>query len=104
MKSFDCKQCKVSAERSIFLTGLFKKLSRGGETHSDTATVTSRRMVSARFPTPGNTWDHVVTVSLSDGSEAELFVTQEQFQNLSEGQQGQLTWEGENLLSFEAKE
>lgn len=103
MKSFDCKQCKVSAERSIFLTGLFKKLSRKGESCSDTATVLSRRLVSARFPTPGNTWDHMVTFTLSDGSEAELFVSQEQFQSLAEGQQGLLTWEGENLTGFESK-
>lgn len=101
MKSFDCKQCKVSAQRSIFLTGLFKKLSRGGEERTDTATVISRRMASARFPTPGNTWDHLVKFTLSDGRETELFTTAEQFQALAEGDRGTLTWEGETFLRFE---
>lgn len=104
MKSFDCKQCKVSADRSIFLTGLFKKLSRGGTEQSEEATVVSRRMASARFPTPGNTWDHLVTFRLSNGTEAELFVTEDQFQQLKEGQCGILTWEGETFLNLESLE
>lgn len=104
MKSFDCKQCKVSADRSIFLTNLFKKMSRGGKEQTADAAVFSRRMASARFPTPGNTWDHWVKFVLADGGEAELIVTEDQYNALSEGQQGVLTWEGESLLSFEAKE
>jgi hypothetical protein len=101
MKSFDCKQCKVSAQRSIFLTGLFKKLSRGGKERQAEATVLSRRMASARFPTPGSTWEHCVKFSLADGGEVEILAPEDQFQNLTEGMVGILTWEGENLLSFE---
>lgn len=101
MKSFDCKACKVSADRSIFLTNLFKKLSRGGKQHSDTATITSHRMTTARFPTPGSTWNYLVTFTLSDGSEVELHTLEVQYETIKDGQKGLLNWEGENLLSFE---
>ena len=103
MKSFDCKQCKVSADRSIFLTKLFKKLSRGGKEQTAEATVLSRRLASARFPTPGNTWDHWVTFSLPEGIEVKLIAPEDIFQSLNPGQAGLLTWEGENLLCFETK-
>lgn len=101
MKSYDCKQCKVSADRSIFLTNLFKKLSLGGKEQTAEATVLSRRLASARFPTQGNTWDHWVKFSLADGTETELLVTEGAYHSLPEGASGILTWQGENLLGFE---
>lgn len=101
MKSFDCKQCKVSAERSIFLTNLFKKLSRGGKEQTAPATVSGRRLASARFPTQGSTWDHWVKFVLADGTEVELLTTESQFHTLPEGASGTLIWLGEALLSFE---
>ena len=101
MKSFDCKQCKVAADRSIFLTGLFKKLSRGGKEQTAQATVIHKRMASARFPTPGNTWDRIVKFRFSDGKERELYLPEDAFKALSEGAQGQLTWEGDSFLHFE---
>ena len=104
MKNFDCKQCKVSAERSIFLTKLFKKLSRSGEARTMDAEVVSKRIASARFPTPGNTWDHLVLFRLSDGTETELIAAAERFDGLTPGQRGSLTWEGDNILSFTEKE
>ena len=101
MKSFDCKQCKVSADRSIFLTNLFKKLSRGGKQQTCEATVLSRRIASARLPTQGNTWDRWIKFSLADGREIEVIVPEEVFCELSDEQKGILTWEGETLLIFE---
>ena len=65
MKNYDCKQCKVAADRSIFLTNLFKKLFRGGKKKTIEATVLSRRLASARFPTQGNTWDRWIKFSLA---------------------------------------
>ena len=100
MKSYDCKQCKVAADRSIFLTGLMKKLNLGGKEKTSQATVLSRRVASARFPTQGNTWDHWVSFSLEDGSEVEIAVPEAQYQKLTEGQTGLLTWKGDTLLSF----
>lgn len=104
MKNFDCKQCAASARQSQTLTIFFKKLSRRGKERSDTATVKSRRMSTARFPTPESTWNYLVTFTLSDGSEVELYTLEVQFRELKDGQNGLLHWEGENFLSFEAQE
>lgn len=104
MKNYDCKACKVSADRSIFLTSLFKKLSRGGKVRTMEASVLSRRLASARFPTKGSTWEYWVKFSLADGAEVELIADKDVFGTLVEGQNGILTWEGETILSFEPKE
>lgn len=104
MRNFDCKQCKVSAERSIFLTKLFKKLSRSGEAHTEAGVVLSKKLTSARFPTPGSTWDHLVTFQLQNGNHQELIVPEELFSQLTPGKTGTITWEGENLLSFDERE
>ena len=104
MKSYDCKQCKVSADRSIFLTNLVKKLGFGGKKRRSEATVVSKRLASARFPTQGSTWDYWVTFRLADGTEAELLVSEEQFHGLTEDASGTLTWQGDTLLSFEETE
>lgn len=104
MKSFDCKSCKVSADRSIFLTKLFKKLSRSGEAQSSAAMVTALEMTTARFPTPGNTWDYLASFTLEDGSPMQLNTTEEQYHALKTGATGVLTWEGENFLCFEITE
>ena len=100
MKSYDCKQCKVAADRSIFLTNFFKKLRRGNRERTAEATVVSKRFASARFPTQGNTWDRWVKFSLADGSELELLADADLFELLKEGQTGLLTWGGENLMQF----
>ena len=101
MKSFDCKQCAVGARQSQTLTSFFKKLSRGGKEKTDTATVKSHRMTTARFPTPESTWNYLVTFTLSDGSEVELHTLEAQYNELKDGQTGNLTWEGETFLRFE---
>lgn len=102
MKSFDCKQCAVSAHQGQTLTSFFKRLIRGGKARTGTATVKGHRMASARMPTADSTWDHWVTFALTDGGEMELIVQEAQFRELKAGQTGLLTWEGETLLSFDA--
>ena len=101
MKNFDCKQCAASARQGQTLTTFFSKFWRRGKQRSDTATVKSHRMMSARFPTPESTWNYLVTFTLSDGSEVELYTLEVQFHELKDGQTGNLTWEGENFLSFD---
>lgn len=101
MKSFDCKACKVSADRSIFLTKLVKKLKWGAKERTCTATVASKRMDMARFPTPESTWNYLITFTLEDGSKVELHTLEVIYQAVAEDETGLLTWEGENLLSFE---
>lgn len=101
MKSFDCKACAVGARQSQTLSQFFKKLSRGGKEKTDTATVKSHRMTTARFPTPESTWNYLVTFTLESGTEVELHTLETQYKELQDGQTGKLTWEGENFLSFE---
>lgn len=101
MKSFDCKSCAVGARQSQTLSQFFKKLSRGGKEQSGTATVKSHRMTTARFPTPESTWNFLVTFTLADGKEVELHTGESQYKQLQDGQNGTLTWEGENYISLE---
>ena len=101
MKSFDCKACAVGARQSTTLSQFFKKLSRGGKEKTDTATVKSHRMEMARFPTPESTWNWLVTFTLADGKEVELYTTESQYKELTDGQSSTLTWEGENFVGFE---
>lgn len=104
MKNYDCKQCKVAADRSIFLTKLFKKLGSRGKEQTAGAMYLSRRLVSARFPTQGNTWDYWMTFSLAEGNTLELLASKEAFDSLQAGQSGILTWSGDALLRFDPKE
>jgi hypothetical protein len=45
-----------------------------------------------------------VKFSLADGSEVELITADDQFETLTEGQSGTLSWEGETFLTFTRKE
>ena len=101
MKNFDCKACAVGARQSTTLSQFFKKLSRGGKEKTSAATVKSHRMDMARFPTPESTWNYLVTFTLADGTEIELHTLEVQFKELTDGQTGNLTWEGETFLSFD---
>lgn len=101
MKSFDCKACAVGARQSTTLSQFFKKLSRGGKEKTSPATVKSHRMEMARFPTPESTWNWLVTFALPDGKDVELHTLEVQYKELTDGQSGTLTWEGETFLSFE---
>ena len=101
MKSFDCKACAVGARQSQTLSQFFKKLSRGGKEQTSTATVKSHRMEMARVPTPESTWNYLVAFTLADGKEVELYTLEAQYKELQDGQNGTLTWEGENFLSFD---
>lgn len=101
MKNFDCKQCAVSARQSMTLTRFFKNLVRRGTAQSAVAIVRSHRMAAARVPTPGSTWDHLVTFILPEGREVELHTLEVQYDAIQDGETGLLRWEGENLLSFE---
>ena len=104
MKDFDCKQCAVGARQSQALASFFKQLFRRGKERTEVATVHSKRLESARFPTPGSTWNYLVTFICESGEQVELHTMEENFQALQEGMTGFLTWEGENFLRFEAKE
>lgn len=46
-------------------------------------------------------WNYLVTFSLSDGEEIELYTIQEDFRRLTDGASGWLTWQGKRLIHFE---
>ncbi len=49
----------------------------------------------------GDNWNRLVTFRLKDGSEIELYTIREDYETITDGQTGQLTWEKENLLHFD---
>lgn len=104
MKDFDCKQCAVGARQSKILTDFFSRMSRRGKKRTEAATVLSHRVEAARFPTPGSTWSYRISFCLASGSKVELYATEAIYNQLQDGQAGDLTWEGENFLVFETKE
>ena len=66
------------------------------------ATVTSKRVDQGRYlgKAPSR-WNLLMTFSLSDGEEIELYVTQDIFSTLKEGHSGQLTWQGKRFYHFD---
>lgn len=70
------------------------------------ATVVSHRVAQrAEMPKEdaryvGN-WNYLVTFSLSDGEEIELYTIQEDFRALNDGTSGTLVWETKRLIQFE---
>lgn len=49
----------------------------------------------------GDNWNRLVTFRLTDGSELELYTVRADYETLTDGQSGQITWEKENLLHFD---
>lgn len=66
------------------------------------ATVTGKRVEQGRYlgKAPSR-WNLLMTSSLSDGEEIELYVTQDVFSTLQEGRSGQLTWQGKRFYHFD---
>ena len=75
------------------------------------ATVKSHRVEQGNYrgnaPTryQGNTrgnWNYFVTFTLADGDELELYVGEGEYRALKDGTYGQLTWQGNQLRSFDS--
>lgn len=66
------------------------------------ATVKSHRVDQGRFHglAPG-CWNYLVTFSLADGEEIDLYVGEGEYIALKDGTSGQLTWQGKNFRKFE---
>ena len=66
------------------------------------ATVKSKRATQGRYlgKAPSR-WNLLMTFSFHDGEEIELYVTQDIFSTLKEGQSGQLTWQGKRFYHFD---
>ena len=69
------------------------------------ATVVSKRVDQGRYlgKAPSR-WNYLMTFALSDGEEVELYVTDDIFSSLKEGQTGLLNWQGKRFYSFDLDE
>ena len=66
------------------------------------ATVVSHRMELGKWGGRySDNWNRMVTFRLIGGEEVELFVSKTEYDELTDGTQGQLTWDKDNLVHFE---
>lgn len=66
-----------------------------------TATVVSRRMGTARYHGKNSSgWNYLVTFQVGNDT-IELYVTEMEYQSLTEGTTGTIRWQNENLCQFE---
>ena len=73
-----------------------------GRTLTGTATVVSRRLeLSSLGSKWADNYNRLITFRLKDGSEIELYTVREDYETITDGQTGQITWEKENLLHFD---
>ena len=70
-----------------------------------TATVLSRRLGTANFHSKYSSgYNHLVTFRLGGSDTLELYVSREEYAQLTEGLRGTLRWQDENFLSFETED
>lgn len=66
------------------------------------ATVLSHRVEFAKVGSRWSTgWNYLVTFQMTDGSEMELYTTEEEHQVLDDGQTGLLTWDKDLFYHFD---
>lgn len=92
----------LAALYSFYQTWAYRDKDNKGPELTGRATVTSHRVEQGRYH--GNApsrWHHLITFTLSDGEEIELYVFEAVFNSLKDGQTGQLTWKGKDFYSFD---
>ena len=75
-----------------------------GKKISCPAIITSKRIEYSNTPQiryTGNRWNYLVTFICGDGIEIELHVLESEYSRLKEGTEGNLVYQGENMLAFE---
>ena len=85
-----------------FIAMLVYHFASQGRELTGTATVVSRRLeLSSMGSKWADNYNRLITFRLSDGSELELYVSQEAYAVLADGETGQLTWQGDQLTCFD---
>jgi hypothetical protein len=85
-----------------FIAMLVYHFASQGQELTGTATVVSRRLeLSSMGSKWADNYNRLITFRLSDGSELELYVSQEAYAVLADGETGQLTWQGDQLTCFD---
>lgn len=94
----------------LYRRWIFRDKDDKGPEMTGSATVKSHRAelgsYQGKAPTgyQGNTrgnWNYLVTFTLSDGEELELYVGEGEYRALKEGLSGTLTWQGKKFRSFD---
>ena len=94
----------------LYRRWIFRDKDDKGPEMTCSATVKSHRAEQGSYqgkaPThyQGNTrgnWNYMVTFTLSDGEELELYVGEAEFKALKDGTSGTLTWQGKKFRSFD---
>lgn len=87
---------------SWFRTWLYRDKDDKGPEMTGHATVKAHRVDQGKYlgKAPSR-WNYLITFSLSDGEEIELYVTDDIFSSLKAGQTGQLTWQGKRFYRFD---
>lgn len=81
---------------------LYYHFTTNGPTLTGPATVVSRRMEVAKTASRwSDNYNRLITFRLSDGSDLELYVTQEAYSVLKDGETGQLSWQGDQMTCFD---
>ena len=92
----------AAAVYCIYQVLIYRDKDDKGPEMTGRATVVSQRVDQGRYHGKVRTrWNYLMTFALSDGEEVELYVTDDIFSSLKEGQSGQLTWQGKRFYHFE---
>lgn len=79
-----------------------KKLNETGPEQTGSATVLSRRVDTCySLEKTDSSWAYLVIFQLEDGQEMELKASEADYSRLKEGTQIQLTWQDDQVLSFD---
>lgn len=87
---------------ALYQNRVYRDKDDKGPEMTGSATVKSHRVAQGRYlgKAPSR-WNYMVTFTLSDGEEIELYTPQSDFQLLKEGACGTLTWQGKRFYGFE---
>ena len=81
--------------------GISALLNRKSQMTAHAAVVSHRLDLGIGGGMYGDNWNRLITFRLKDGSEIELYTVREDYETITDGQSGQITWEKENLLHFD---
>lgn len=90
-----------SVSKALFNLRDAKKLNNCEPEQTAAATVLSRSVRHNNSIYHEAPWQYVVTFRLENGEEKALLTTEEAYKDFKEGKEGKLTWQEENLISFE---
>lgn len=92
-----------SVSKALFNLRDARKLNNCEPEQTSPATVLSRTVRHNNSVYHEAPWQYVVTFRLDNGEEKNLLTSEEMYGTMKEGLSGKLTWQEENLISFETE-